>query len=704
MTYDSELNKYLNHGHSEYAKVSELRDLKRELTKISSLLSSSSKNTYVTHKELKPFLEKTLQIIETIKRKNGGSYNDSNLKTRLSAIEGFITNLDIPTISTRSNDTDYETLRINLIATTRDFISLLSTKASKDHKHDEYALKEDLDKLKEESKKRQKNMQDQEYATLMHNHKITDIKGLNETLGNKQDTLVSGTNIKTVNGTTLLGSGNLVVGGSVDSVFTRTGAVVAASGDYTATQITNTPAGNIAAVTVQDAINELDTEKASTSHTHAASAITNTPAGNIAATTVQAAINELDTEKEPVQTKGTLTATSPIVLDNSTRQLIGGAAVISHATGSGNNHVPAAGASTQLLQYSSAGTAKWVSASGDATIADGGALTIANNAVTLAKMQTVTTDSLLGRDTAGTGNVEQLTVGGGLEFSGSGGIQRSALTGDVTATAGSNATTIANNAVSLAKMATVATNTVLGRTTAGTGNVEALSINAANGIPKLNASTQLTQTAIGELYANNDGLSQTARNHLNKVPTDTFNTSPSLTWAAYTGFNTPTTTQSSSNYYVYTTAGTAGNSKIFGYYGSYYSNISALCTTGLDNCRAGIRMDDGTMNNYIELFLEFQSSSLLKLRYRQCNGGVTGAITDGWGGGSQPHQYYWLQFARSGNNVFMLAGGNSPFTPFIGTAIFTSWTPTRSGLFVEHPSGGASDVQRAGIFDAVILA
>lgn len=52
-------------------------------------------------------------------------------------------------------------------------------------------------------------------------------------------------------------------GGAVSSVFSRTGAVTAQSGDYTATQITNTPAGTIAATTAQAAINELDTEKAS---------------------------------------------------------------------------------------------------------------------------------------------------------------------------------------------------------------------------------------------------------------------------------------------------------------------------------------------------------------------------------------------------------------------------------------------------------
>lgn len=57
---------------------------------------------------------------------------------------------------------------------------------------------------------------------------------------------------------------------SVSSVFGRGGAIVANAGDYNASQITNTPAGNIAAVTVQAAINELDTEKADATATTAA--------------------------------------------------------------------------------------------------------------------------------------------------------------------------------------------------------------------------------------------------------------------------------------------------------------------------------------------------------------------------------------------------------------------------------------------------
>jgi hypothetical protein len=53
-------------------------------------------------------------------------------------------------------------------------------------------------------------------------------------------------------------------------------------------------------------------------------------------------------------------------------------------------------------------------------------------------------------------------------------LTRAALTGDVTASAGSNATAIANDAVSNAKLANVATATFKGRATAGTGDPEDL--------------------------------------------------------------------------------------------------------------------------------------------------------------------------------------------------------------------------------------
>ena len=68
-------------------------------------------------------------------------------------------------------------------------------------------------------------------------------------------------------GTTWLDLGAGGGGGSVNSVFGRTGTVVSLAGDYTASKITNVPAGNIAATNVQAAIAELDNEKVAVSRT-----------------------------------------------------------------------------------------------------------------------------------------------------------------------------------------------------------------------------------------------------------------------------------------------------------------------------------------------------------------------------------------------------------------------------------------------------
>lgn len=116
--------------------------------------------------------------------------------------------------------------------------------------------------------------------------------------------------------------------------------------------------------------------------------------------------------------------------------------------------------------------------SGDVTSVGDGATTIANDVVSFAKMQNIASDRLIGRDTALTGDPEEITVGGGIEFTGSAGIQRSALTGDVTASAGSGSTTIANDAVTNAKAANMAANTIKGRITGSTGDPEDLT--AAN--------------------------------------------------------------------------------------------------------------------------------------------------------------------------------------------------------------------------------
>lgn len=87
---------------------------------------------------------------------------------------------------------------------------------------------------------------------------------------------------------------------------------------------------------------------------------------------------------------------------------------------------------------------------------------IADNAVTYAKMQQVTSSRLLGRYSAGSGTAQEITLGSGLSLSaggelsssGGGGSGITALTGDVTAAGtGSVAATIANDAITSAKIA-----------------------------------------------------------------------------------------------------------------------------------------------------------------------------------------------------------------------------------------------------------
>jgi hypothetical protein len=112
------------------------------------------------------------------------------------------------------------------------------------------------------------------------------------------------------------------------------------------------------------------------------------------------------------------------------------------------------------------------------------------NLVPISSLANMTSDRLLGRDTAGSGAVEEVQVGAGIEFSGAGRIQRSALTGDVTASAGSNTTAIAagvivnadinsSAAIALSKLATQAANTVVANATGSTAVPTAIALSAS---------------------------------------------------------------------------------------------------------------------------------------------------------------------------------------------------------------------------------
>lgn len=63
---------------------------------------------------------------------------------------------------------------------------------------------------------------------------------------------------------------------------------------------------------------------------------------------------------------------------------------------------------------------KYVTVQGDVTIDNTGTLTIGNNKVTFAKMQNISTQRLLGRFSAGAGNIEQISIGANLSINGLG--------------------------------------------------------------------------------------------------------------------------------------------------------------------------------------------------------------------------------------------------------------------------------------------
>lgn len=165
----------------------------------------------------------------------------------------------------------------------------------------------------------------------------------------------------------------------------------------------------------------------------------------------------------------TLTIDTNKVLNTMIRQSAGVSVIGRSANTTGNVADITAGSDDTILRRT-------------ASALDFGQLTIGMfpaNLVTFAKFQTIATDSLLGRDTTGTGNVENILLNATLEMDGSGNLRRAALTGDITASAGSNSTTIPNNTVTYAKMQDVsATSRFIGRITAGAGDPEELT--AAN--------------------------------------------------------------------------------------------------------------------------------------------------------------------------------------------------------------------------------
>ena len=198
-----------------------------------------------------------------------------------------------------------------------------------------------------------------------------------------------------------------------------------------ASAVTFSPTGNIAATTVQGALAELDSEKSATGHTHSG---TYEPAD-------ATILKQADVDDTPVNGVTTAPVSSNWAYDHAADLNAHGGPYTSYTH---PNH------------------------SGDVTSVGDGATTIVAGAVTLAKMANMATSSLIYRKTAATGAPEVNTLATlktdlGLTGTNSGD-QTITLTGDVTGSGtGSFAATIGNGTVTDAKLRNSSALSVIGR-------------------------------------------------------------------------------------------------------------------------------------------------------------------------------------------------------------------------------------------------
>ncbi|MEK7357026.1 MAG: hypothetical protein AAB250_11290, partial [Bdellovibrionota bacterium] len=218
--------------------------------------------------------------------------------------------------------------------------------------------------------------------------------------------------------------------------------------------------------------------------------------------------------------------------------------------------------SANILVGNASGVATSVAMSGDATISQSGALVISSNAITgaelatdsvttpkvaddnitFAKLQNINTARMLGRTTAASGDVEEISMGAGLSLangtlsaSGSGFSLASAnilvgdgsgvatavtMSGDATLSqsgalvissnaiagaelANDSVTTakVADDNITYAKIQNVTSNRIVGRSTAGSGDLEELML--GNGLTLSNGTLAVTSASGSSLAANN---------------------------------------------------------------------------------------------------------------------------------------------------------------------------------------------------------
>lgn len=168
-----------------------------------------------------------------------------------------------------------------------------------------------------------------------------------------------------------------------------------------------------------------------------------------------------------------------------------------------------------------------------------------------------------------------------------------------------------------------------------------------------------------------------------------------FTWASYGGLATPNTVDTSTYPDLVMIYQNGGTSRGFAYYSSFATTIRCRVAVGPD-VYAGLRMDDGSNNNYFEWFTNATATQVDFITRYAIGGSVTGPTTVKTAYSKQFFDLF-LNYNSSLGGFLVYDTVNAPLPAFIS---FTSLaiTPTQSGIMVQNHTNPGS-LGRAAAFD-----
>lgn len=275
--------------------------------------------------------------------------------------------------------------------------------------------------------------------------------------------------------------------------------------------------------------------------------------------------------------------------------------------------------------------------------------------------------------------------------------QRAALTGDVTASANSNSTTIANNAVTYAKMQDVsATDRLLGRQSAGSGDVEEITCTAAGRALLDDADAAAQRTTLG-LVAGGAGdiWVEKAGDFAPATNTATSGNSSAFSWQ-FTG--TPASASTAQltcfDFVNVNNAGTGVNA------GSFIAFSGIGMYPGANNTGNAGTIRGGQLYGVVPrstssatLGTITNSLGLLAVGVGNFGSSSTGTVTNVWAIDAQPMQAGSITSTNvTGLRIQDCGSGNTITTQLgVDVAAQTRGSGTNVGVRIAAPSGGTTN-------------